>query len=101
MTRHETQFAGDGELLIIPGQILGPRGMTIGRFVLDTGAVFTTITPELAELVGYGPRDGTRRTRVRTAVGNEDGYLLEVANALRARAHQAALLGPRLRPRAR
>jgi gag-polyprotein putative aspartyl protease len=47
--------------------------------VLDTGAVFTTITPEMVDLVGYGVRDGTRRTRVRTAVGSEEGFLLEVA----------------------
>jgi predicted aspartyl protease len=51
----------------------------VGRFVLDTGAVFTTMTPELAELIGYSARDGVRRTRVRTAVSSEEGYLLRVA----------------------
>jgi clan AA aspartic protease (TIGR02281 family) len=80
MTRHETRFATDGELLVIRGRLTAPRGTSIGRFVLDTGAVFTTLTPELADLVGYSARDATRRTRVRTAVGSEEGYLLEVAN---------------------
>jgi predicted aspartyl protease len=79
MMRHETRFVTDGELLIIRGRITGPLGTSIGRFVLDTGAVFTTITPEMVDLVGYGVRDGTRRTRVRTAVGSEEGFLLEVA----------------------
>jgi predicted aspartyl protease len=77
--RHETHFATDGELLIVRGRVTGPLGTTIGRFVLDTGAAFTTLTPELADLVGYGARDGIRRTRVRTAVGSEEGFLLEVA----------------------
>ncbi|HMG56533.1 MAG TPA: retropepsin-like aspartic protease [Kofleriaceae bacterium] len=80
MTRHETRFATDGELLVIRGRLTGPLGTSIGRFVLDTGAVFTTLTPELADLVGYSARDATRRTRVRTAIGSEEGYLLEVAN---------------------
>src|SRR5215470_14922523 len=79
MMRHETRFVTDGELLIIRGHVTGPLGTSIGRFVLDTGAVFTTITPEMVDLVGYGVRDATRRTRVRTAVGSEEGFLLEVA----------------------
>jgi hypothetical protein len=77
--RHETHFATGGELLIVHGRVTGPLGTTIGRFVLDTGAAFTTLTPELVDLVGYGARDGIRRTRVRTAVGSEEGFLLEVA----------------------
>lgn len=37
------------------------------------------MTPELADLVGYSARDGIKRARVRTAVGNEEGYVLRVA----------------------
>lgn len=59
--------------------MVGPRGRLPGRFVLDTGAVFTTMIPELVDLIGYSPRDGVRRTRVHTAVGSEEGYLLHVA----------------------
>jgi clan AA aspartic protease (TIGR02281 family) len=47
--------------------------------VLDTGAVYTTITPQVAETVGYSGRDGLRRTRVRTAIGSEQGYVLATA----------------------
>jgi predicted aspartyl protease len=43
--------------------------------VLDTGAVYTTITPA----VGYSERDGLRRTRVRTAIGSEQCYVLATA----------------------
>lgn len=39
----------------------------------------TTLTPELAVSIGYTARDGIRRTRVHTAVGSEDGFLLLVA----------------------
>lgn len=47
--------------------------------MLDTGAVMTTITPELADSVGYHPRAGLRRSRVRSAIGEEEGYLIDVA----------------------
>lgn len=47
--------------------------------MLDTGATITTITPEIAAQLGYSARDGKRRTRVRTAVGDEHGYMIEVA----------------------
>jgi len=39
----------------------------------------TTISPELADLIGYSARDGIQRARVRTAVGSEEGFLLSVA----------------------
>ena len=43
----------------------GLRGTTIGRFVVDTGAAFTTITPELptrsATAPGTSTRPGPRR----------------------------------------
>jgi predicted aspartyl protease len=35
--------------------------------------------PELADLIGYSPRDGIKRARVHTAVGEEEGYVLRVA----------------------
>ena len=30
-------------------------------------------------MIGYGPRDGFRRTKVHTAIGEEKGYALRVA----------------------
>jgi clan AA aspartic protease (TIGR02281 family) len=79
MTRRETPFVIDGDLIIVTAFITGPRGTTEGRFVLDTGAVLTTMTHELADLIGYSARDGIKPARVRTAVGSEEGYALRVA----------------------
>jgi len=71
MTRQETSFVIDGDLIIVTAFITGPLGTTEGRFVLDTGAVLTTMTHELADLVGYSARDGVKRARVRTAICSE------------------------------
>ena len=79
MTRSETSFAPDGDLIILMGRVSGPVKMSFGRLVLDSGAAMTTLTPEFVEALGYSPRDGTRRARVRTAIGSEEGYYLPVA----------------------
>jgi len=79
MTRRETLFDTVGDLLIVRALVAGPRRTAVGRFVLDTGAVMTTMIPELADIVGYSARDGLKRARVRTAVGSEEGYVLAVA----------------------
>lgn len=79
MTRHVTPFVTGGDLIIVEASLTGPEDTATGRFVLDTGAAYTTITPELADAIGYSARDGVRRTRVRTAVGSEEGYLLHVS----------------------
>jgi predicted aspartyl protease len=76
--RLETPFVVDRDLIIVEALLTGPRCTATGRFVLDSGAVFTTITPELADTIGYSARDGIRRTRVHTAIGAENGYLLRV-----------------------
>lgn len=90
MTRLETPFTTAGDLIIIECIVTGPRGTTSGRFVLDTGAVMTTMSPELADLIGYSARYGMKRARVRTAIGSEEGYVLAVAEL-------AALCCPRPR----
>jgi predicted aspartyl protease len=79
MTRRETPFVTHGDLIIVEAIVSGRLGTTVGRFVLDTGAVLTTMTPELADLIGYSARDGIRRARVHTAIGSEEGYVLRVA----------------------
>src|ERR1700690_3076937 len=79
MTRHETPFAIDGDLIIVEASVTGPRGTAPGRFVFDTGAVGTTMIPELADLVGYSAGDAIKRTKVHTAIGEEEGYVVRVA----------------------
>ncbi len=78
MMRHETVFTA-GELIVVEATIVGPRGTATARMLLDTGATLTTLSPEILDLVGYSPRDGGRRTRVHSAVGEEHGYQLELA----------------------
>ena len=80
MMRLETPFSViDGDLIIVSALVTGPRSTTTGRFVLDTGSTVTTMTHELASLIGYSARDGFKLTRVHTAVGEETGYALRVA----------------------
>jgi len=80
MTRHSTPFLViDGDLIIVRPRVTGPRGTASGRFVLDTGSAVTTMTHEMADLIGYSARDGYKRTRVHTAIGAESGYALRVA----------------------
>jgi predicted aspartyl protease len=79
MTRLETPFVLDGDLIIVEAIVTGPRATATGRFVVDTGAVLTTMIPELADLIGYSARDGFKQAKVHTAIGEEHGYWLRVA----------------------
>ena len=66
-------------LCVLGAQITGPSTVKSVELVLDTGAVYTTLTPGVAEgRLGYS-RQGARATVIRTAVGNERGYLIKVA----------------------
>jgi clan AA aspartic protease (TIGR02281 family) len=49
------------------------------RLVVDTGAAATTLTPRVVERIGYTRQDGHKEARVQTAVGEEHGYWLRVA----------------------
>lgn len=79
MTRSDTPFDTDGDLIIVEVRLTGPLGLGLGRFVLDTGAVATTMIPELANWIGYSERDAFKRTKVHTAIGEEKGYVVHVA----------------------
>jgi len=79
MTRRESSFATRDSLIVVTTRITGPRGTTSAPVILDTGAVYTTIAPELARIVGYVLLEGFPRTRVRTAVGSEGGHMIKVA----------------------
>ena len=78
MTRLETPFV-IGDLIIVEVRLTGPLGPAVGRFVLDTGAVATTMIPELADSIGYSARNALMRTKVHTAIGEEEGYVVHVA----------------------
>jgi clan AA aspartic protease (TIGR02281 family) len=77
--KRETRFATHDSLIVVIARITGPRRTITAPLILDTGAVYTTITPKLAQTIGYGDLAGLPRTRVRTALGSERGYVLATA----------------------
>jgi predicted aspartyl protease len=74
-----SSFVRNGDLIAVRAALSGPRGTTRASFLLDTGTATTAIMPHVADLLGYGARDGERRATVRSPVGERDGYLLRVA----------------------
>jgi predicted aspartyl protease len=79
MTRLSSSFVRDREFIIVEAEVVGPTRSMEARLVLDTGAAATTLTPRLIEKIGYTRGDGFKRTKVHTAVGEEHGYWLRVA----------------------
>ena len=79
MTRLSSSFERERELIVVEAKIVGPVAATGVRLVLDTGAVATTLVPEVIERIGYTPRDGFQKAKVHTATGEEKGYWLRVA----------------------
>jgi predicted aspartyl protease len=67
-------------LILVEAEVVGPTGRTTEtRLVLDTGAAATTLTPRVIEKIGYNQRDGFKKAKVHTAIGQEHGYWLRVA----------------------
>ena len=80
MTRLSSSFVHDRQLILVEAEVVGPTGRTTeARLVLDTGAAATTLTPRVIEKVGYSRRDGFKRAKVHTAIGEEHGYWVRVA----------------------
>ena len=83
---------------LVDAEITGPLGSTNRRLVFDTGAEATTLTPEVVEEIGYKPSDGHKASKVHSAIGEEEGYWLRVAE-FSARCVHAELCAPGVRPR--
>jgi clan AA aspartic protease (TIGR02281 family) len=79
MTRLWSSFKRERELIIVAAEIVGPATTTEARLVLDTGAAATTLVPEVIERIGYTRHDGFKKAKVHTAIGEEKGYWLRVA----------------------
>jgi predicted aspartyl protease len=80
MTRLSSSFVRDRELILVEAEVVGPTGRTTEtRLVLDTGAAATTLTPRVIEKIGYNQGDGFKKAKVHTAIGEEHGYWLRVA----------------------
>ena len=58
--------------------MVGPAGTANVRLVIDTGAALTTITPTIAQSVGYSSITSIAPTSVRTATGIEKGYAVRL-----------------------
>jgi len=74
--------------------VTGPRGTAPGRFVLDTGAVATTMIPELADLVGYSARDAFKRTQVHTGGSKSSISVTTISTAYSELAQRLQLRDP-------
>lgn len=68
-----------GELIVIEARLRGPRSESVRNLVLDTGATATTLIPSVIDDLGYSARDGNKLSRVTSAIGEEHGYSLNVA----------------------
>ena len=80
MTRLSSFFVRDRELILVEAEVVGPTGRTAeARLVLDTGAAATTLTARVIEKIGYTRRAGFKKAKVHTAIGEEHGYWLHVA----------------------
>src|SRR3954469_12157568 len=79
MKKLTSPFIRRRELIIVEAEITGPHGSTNSRLVFDTGAEATTLTPEVIEQIGYSSRDGHKVSKVHSAIGEEEGYWLHVA----------------------
>jgi clan AA aspartic protease (TIGR02281 family) len=77
--RLSSSFARERELIIVEAEISGPAAATEARLVLDTGAAATTLVPEVIDRIGYSRRDSFKKAKVHTAVGEEKGYWIPVA----------------------
>jgi clan AA aspartic protease (TIGR02281 family) len=80
MTKISTFFSRSRELILVDAEVIGHSGRTTGaRLVVDTGSAATTLTPSVVERIGYSRKDGYKDATVTTAIGEERGYWLHVA----------------------
>jgi predicted aspartyl protease len=72
-------------LVVVRAWLWGPSGYKDARLVLDTGAVNTVISRDVAELLGYESLGQTTAVRVVTGGGEVEAYRLHL--------HKIAALG--------
>jgi clan AA aspartic protease (TIGR02281 family) len=65
--------------MVVEAEVVGPTRSWPARLVVDTGAAATTLTPQVVAKIGYSRRDGYKKATVHTAIGEEHGYWLRVA----------------------
>ena len=64
-------FQRENGLIIVPVELSGPIEGGIAHLALDTGATYSMINNEIAELLGYDPAVSKERVRIVTGSGIE------------------------------
>jgi len=74
--RVETSFDLVGDLIGVDAVVVGPTGRAKVQLILDTGAVMTTVVPNVADSIGYSSALRVGWTVTRTAAAEERGYIV-------------------------
>jgi len=74
--RVETSFDLVGDLIGVDAVVVGPTGRAKVQLILDTGAVMTTVVPNVADSIGYSSALRVAWTVTRTAAAEERGYIV-------------------------
>lgn len=73
-----THFDATRDLIIVEARVWSSKASLPVFLAIDTGSSETVLAPHVVDDLGYSPRDGEAITRVRSAVGDEQGYILRV-----------------------
>ncbi len=76
--RIATRFHLVHELVAVESTIFGPSGRRNATLIVDTAAVMTTVTPQIAESVGYSAALRKEWSVIRSAVAEERGYTVSM-----------------------
>src|SRR6185436_18967559 len=76
LMRVETSFDLIGDLIGVDAVVVGPTGRAKVQLILDTGAVMTTVVPNVADSIGYSSALRVGWTVTRTAAAEERGYIV-------------------------
>lgn len=74
-----TRFDPSADLIVVTARVWGPRGDKLVSLALDTAATQTHLIPDILDDLGYSPRQGEQITVVRSAIGDESGYMTRVS----------------------
>lgn len=86
-----SRFNPRGFYVDVRARLVGPAGEISVVLALDTGATWTTVTPDTLEAAGYDPRGLTEMVEVVTASGHERVRRVELAQISALGVRRAAL----------
>ncbi len=73
-----THFDATRDLIIVEARVWRSLESVPVSLAIDTGSSETVLAPYVVDDLGFNPRDGDVITRVRSAIGEEQGYTLRV-----------------------